>query len=298
VEVIIEKPDRKDSAELTGRDSGKAGPGARPQRDLYIYLLKGLVPEKDECGLGDAFVGNWVEDDNSFLFFGRPADKVVDTLLEMHSELELIETHHFTYDQWQGGGLKPVRVDDFVIVPSWEKMEPGEGCIQIVLDPGVVFGNGLHPTTRGCLRAIARARRQRPFERVLDLGTGTGVLSLAAALLGAETVLAVDLNPLCVKTTIENVRLNGLHKIIRVVAGAVGDFVNEPADLVVANIQYDVIQELIDRRAFHNKDRLIISGLMRSQSRGVKTRLEREHFQILREWDHDMTWFTFLAVKG
>lgn len=275
----------------------KTETGKRPYQDLYIYLMKGLVPPKDEQNLGPAFLGNWVEDDSSFLFFGRPSEKEVGWLLKARPELELVETHHFTYDQWQGGGLKPFKVDDFVVVPPWEIEGVGEEGTRIMLDPGVVFGSGLHPTTRDCLKALALARHRGPFTRVLDLGTGTGVLALAAGLLGAESVLAVDINPLCVKTAAENVVLNDLSGLIRVVEGPAEDFIHEPADLVVANIHHEVIQGLLDSGGFRRTERCIISGLMRSQFRDVKARLQRWQFQILREWDHDMTWFTCLAEK-
>jgi ribosomal protein L11 methyltransferase len=208
-----------------------------------------------------------------------------------------VDDYHFTNQQWQGGSLEPIKVDNFVVVPPWEFIDIDEGKIRIVLDPGVVFGNGLHPTTRDCLRALASAKRHMPFNKVLDLGTGTGILALAAALLGAETVFAVDINPLCVKTAIENTRLNGLEKVIQAVNAHAEDFVDEIADLVVANIHHEVINSLLDCGNFCNFDQIIISGLMRSQFRDVKIQLERKRFQILREWDHDMTWFTCLAKK-
>ncbi|MBW1796898.1 MAG: 50S ribosomal protein L11 methyltransferase, partial [Deltaproteobacteria bacterium] len=198
----------------------------------------------------------------------------------------------------QGGGLDALRIERFLIVPPWERMVFTEGLIRILLDPGVVFGNGLHPTTRDCLRAIACSHGQSPFSSVLDLGTGTGVLALAVAFLGAERVLAADLNPLCVRTVNKNVRLNGLEEIIDVVEGPAEDFFDEPADLVVANIHHAVIRDLLERRVFRKKDRVIISGLMRSQARDVRAQLEKCQLEILREWDHDMTWFTFLAEIG
>ncbi len=283
--------------ELPKREGGISGTGAGPYKDLYIYLIKGVVEEQYESHFGDAFVGNWVEDDSSFLFFGLPADKEVDQLVETCKGLELIESHHFTYDQWQGGGLEPLRVDDFIVIPPWENDDCKEEGIRIILDPGVVFGNGLHATTRDCLKALSFTNRQRPFVKVLDLGTGTGVLALAAALIGAKSVLGVDLNPLCVKTAIKNVQLNGLDEIIRMVDGPAEDFVHEPADLVVANIHHAVIERLLDSGGFQDTERFIISGLLRSQFRDVKARLEGAHFRILREWDQDMTWFTLLAKK-
>lgn len=268
---------------------------AGPYDDLYIYLLEGLVKKEDESFLGSAFLGNWVEEDTSFLFFSKPSADALSQLLKMRPGLEVIEDYHFAYDQWQGGGLKPLKVDDFIIVPHWDRVEASEKEIKIILDPGVVFGNGLHPTTRDCLRALAFAGRQRPFDRVLDLGTGTGILAVAAALLGAKRVLAVDLNSLCVRTANENVRLNDLNGIIRVVEGTAEDFVDETADIVIANIHQEIIERLLGKKGFHKKHRLIISGLMRSQYRDVRAQLEKYDFRIVHEWDRDMTWYTMLA---
>ncbi len=145
------------------------------------------------------------------------------------------------------------------------------------------------------MRALAFTGRQRPFDRVLDLGTGTGILAVAAALLGAKRVLAVDLNPLCVRTANENVRLNDLNGIIRVVEGTAEDFVDETADIVIANIHQEIIERLLGKKGFHKKHRLIISGLMRSQYRDVRAQLEKYDFRIVHEWDRDMTWYTMLA---
>jgi ribosomal protein L11 methyltransferase len=267
----------------------------QPYKDLYIYLFKGVLGENHEAGLGEAFLGNWVEADSSFLFFASPADEILGRLLKKYPELELIENYHFTYEQWQGGKPDRIEVENFVIVPPWGELDSGEGLNRIILDPGVVFGNGLHPTTRDCLRALACAARKRPFDRVLDFGTGTGILAVAAVLLGAVKVLAIDLNPLCGKTAERNVELNKLREKIQVAKGPAVNFFSEVADLVVANIHYDVIQEMLIRRRFLHGDRLIISGLMRSQAREVRAQLERLHINVIREWDYNMTWFTILA---
>jgi len=282
-------------AELSTDGEEKTCTVAGPYDDLYIYLLEGLVKKEEESFLGTAFLGNWVEEDTSFLFFSKPSADALSQLLKMRPGLEVIEDYHFAYDQWQGGGLKPLRVDDFIIVPYWERVEVSEKEIKIILDPGVVFGNGLHPTTRDCLRALAFTGRQRPFDRVLDLGTGTGILAVAAALLGAKRVLAVDLNPLCVRTANENVRLNDLNGNIRVVEGTAEDFVDETADIVIANIHQEIIERLLGKKGFHKKSRIIISGLMRSQYRDVRAQLGKYDFRIVHEWDHDMTWYTILA---
>ena len=271
---------------------------ACPHTDLYIYLLEGLVKKEDEFCLGNAFVGNWVEDGTSFLFFSKPAADALNQLLKLRPKLEVVEDYHFSYEQWQGGGLTTLKIGDFKIVPHWDRTSVDEKEIQIILDPGVVFGNGLHPTTRDCLRALSFARNQKAFDRVLDLGTGTGILAVAAARLGAKKVLAVDLNPLCVKTANENVRLNNLDGLIQVVEGSAEDFVNEGADLVIANIHKEIIGRFLQKEGFCEKNRLIISGLMRTQYRDIRAQVESDDFGIVHEWDYDMTWFTMLAEKG
>lgn len=272
--------------------------GVTPYEDLYIYVLNGPVRKDEETFFGEGFMENWIEEDSSFLFFQRPADNVIASLLKMRTDLDLINDYHLSYEQWQGGSLSQVKIADFVIIPAWEKVEGNEEEIKIVLDPGVVFGNGLHPTTSGCLRAISFAKKHRPLNKVLDLGTGTGVLALAAAFLGAERVFAIDLNPLCVKTATNNVRLNDLDNIVKVAEGSAEEFVNKNADLLVANVHYAVIQMILDKRDFRNKDRLILSGLMRSQFRDTKVKLERSNFRILHEWDYDMIWSTLLAERN
>ena len=267
---------------------------SRPYRDLYIYLVKGTVRNDDEVVLGDLFLGNWVEDDSSFLFFTTPSEKAISRLLKRRPDLELMDDYQFTYEQWQGGGLDCVEIENFVIAPPWSEAPRAEDRIRINLDPGVVFGNGLHPTTRDCLRALLLAHDMRPFTRVVDIGTGTGILAVAAAFLGAKKVLAADLNPLCVKTAHKNVRINNLGNIIEVVERPAEVLACETADLMIANIHYDVIRSLLKERVFRNNDRLILSGLMRSQARDVRAGLRENHLRVLKEWDHEMTWFTML----
>ncbi|MBW1782622.1 MAG: 50S ribosomal protein L11 methyltransferase [Deltaproteobacteria bacterium] len=269
-----------------------------PYQELYIYLIKGMVRQDDEASLGDHFLGNWVEEESSFLFFSRPSNRFITRLLNARPDLELDDNYHFSYDAWQGGGLDPLEIGEFLIVPPWLESDHKEGLIKILLDPGVVFGNCLHPTTRDCLKALSLTAKQAPLGRVLDVGTGTGILAIAAARLGAETVLAVDLNPLCVKTANKNIEMNDLQEIIHVRGAKAEELTHDPADMILANIHYDVIKRFLKKGRFQDNVNLIISGLMRSQYRDVKTQLEQRGFNLLCEWDHEMTWFTVLASRG
>ena len=142
---------------------------------------------------------------------------------------------------------------------------------------------------------MAHLHGQSSLGRVLDLGTGTGILALAAALLGAEKVLAVDLNPLSVKTAQKNVRLNGLDGSIEVVEGLAEDFVEKTADLVVANLHHSVILKLLEKKGFMEKSWFIISGLLRRQVREIRYQLDKRDLHVTREWDQEGTWYTLLV---
>jgi ribosomal protein L11 methyltransferase len=275
----------------------KKAMASKPYENLHIYLLKGTLTQTDENLLDDTFIGNWVEENSAFLFFSAPAEEQVAGLLKNRRELRLEDRFHFTYEDWQGGGLDTLKIGPFLIMPPWLESPDTERAIKIVLDPGVVFGNCLHPTTRTCLEALSMVRGRSRMGHVLDLGTGTGILAIAAILLGADEATAVDFNPLCVKTAARNIELNGLGDRVKTVQGKAEDFTEERADLLVANIQHEVIRNFLNRNSNTEPKTLIISGQMRSQSRDLKMQLERLRYHAVREWDHEMTWFTVLAEK-
>jgi ribosomal protein L11 methyltransferase len=128
-----------------------------------------------------------------------------------------------------------------VICPAWRSYRARAGQAVIRLDPGMAFGTGQHPTTLMCLLALEET--VRPGVSVLDLGTGSGILALASARLGASSVLAVDNDPLAVRAARENVRLNGLEAVVRVGEGSVEGALG-PFDVIAANISAPVIVEL------------------------------------------------------
>ncbi len=268
-------------------------PGFCPYDDLYIYQLDGKLTS-DKTMPQNSFIGNWEEDHFSFLFFCDPADDEINDLLRRQPQLSMIDSYHMSYEQWQGTKLAAFGQGCFQIIPAWENGSNGRpDKIPIILDPGLVFGTGTHPTTRDCLDAVQLACRDRAPDRVLDLGTGTGLLALAAARLGCRLNLAVDLNLLAAKTAEKNVRLNCLQKQIAVVQGDAEAFIDCPADLLIANIHYAVMQKLMRTKSFAVPKRFILSGLLRSEAKQVKTELERLPARILKSWTHEGIWHTF-----
>ena len=150
-----------------------------------------------------------------------------------------------------------LRAGRLVVRPSWEPYEVQPGELVIDLDPGAAFGTGQHETTRLCLGALDG--RVTPGMHVLDVGTGSGILAIAAALLGAANVDAVDIDAEAVEVARENVELNGVSAVVRTEAGSIGDdqagatqgtwpWGPSPvgsADLVVANISSSVLARLL-----------------------------------------------------
>jgi len=272
------------------------GPSARigPDSDLYIYYLAGRLPP--QAGIpDDNYIGNWEEEGFSFLFFRGPSERTVTRLVAAHPHLRLLDNYQMTYAEWQGGRIEPVRIGRFLLWPPWIEAVPEKGTIDIILDPGVVFGTGTHPTTTDCLVAIDRVCTTERIEGMLDLGTGTGVLALAAAKLGCSQALAVDCNYLAAVTTLGNVRHNHMEERILVVNGRAEQHLDYPADLLVANIHYDVMQHLIRSPGFLVKPWFILSGMLRSDAKRISDYLANRPVTILEQWSRDGIWHTILG---
>ncbi len=268
-----------------------------PYRDLFIYELEGDA-RAVATGLGPHFLGLWLEDDTSFLFFSRPAAEEMAALLQRAPGLRLRQEHRLTYEQWQGGlSLEPLELPCLRVVPAWsEEPPPGDRPV-LRLDPGLVFGSGLHPTTRHCLELLCRRAELGALGRVMDLGCGTGILACAAALLGAESVLAVDLNPLCVQTTRANAALN--HLELEVVEGPAQDFLRRPAHLVLANLHWEAMAGLLSQEAdLTSKKDLILSGITRSRVHLLRDRLAALGYNIRHALEAESTWFSLWARRG
>ncbi len=269
-----------------------------PYGDLYIYYVKGRVAPDPAIRKDCALIGTWQEEEDAFLFFHRPAETAISGLLQRQSHLKIEDRFVMTYDQWHGGPIEPVTVGRLTIVPAWHAIPDAAGADTIRLDPGVVFGTGTHPTTRDCLEALQLAFDYRPVASVLDLGTGTGLLAVAAAHLGARRVVALDLNHLAAATALRNVELNRMTGRIVVVQGNAKNYIDLACDLMVSNIHHAVMGELIVSPQFQKHSQFIVSGLLRSQAREIEALLRERAAVILRRWSREDVWFTFWGTNA
>src|SRR5947209_1381237 len=171
--------------------------------------------------------------------------------------------------EWKKG-WRAVEVGRFVVAPPWSKIEEVAGRIVIRVEPGMAFGTGTHETTRLCLAAIEKYFRGGSF---LDVGTGTGILAIAAAKLAPRArVEACDTDALAVTVAEENARLNGVGGRISFRVGTVDD-ATASADVTCANLTADVILPLLPALLGATCGRLILSGILDTQAESVRARL-------------------------
>ncbi len=186
----------------------------------------------------------------------------------------------------------PVRVTRFLtVVPSWidyEKEQDDELLIE--LDPGLAFGTGTHPTTQLSLTALEQTIRGN--ESVLDVGTGSGVLSIASKLLGASKVTAFDIDEMATRVAKENIALNPTIGEIEVFENNLLVGVDQKSDLIVANILAEILLQMPEDayRNLNDDGSLILSGIIESKANEVKEAYEKVGFTLvermtMREWN-------------
>jgi len=188
----------------------------------------------------------------------------------------------------------PLRIGGrFLVIPAWQQDEVAVGPhdLPIILDPGMAFGTGLHPSTQLCLRLMETV--VTPGQRVLDAGCGSGILSIAAARLGAASVDAFDIDPIAVRATEENASLNDLPRPIRVIASAgpdesafwrLSDGAPRTWDVILINILPHVITALLEAGIQHHLapgGRLILAGIIEARERDVRAALTGYDFIVI-----------------
>jgi ribosomal protein L11 methyltransferase len=154
-------------------------------------------------------------------------------------------------------------IPGLVIAPTWEEYQPAAGETVITMDPGMAFGTGHHATTSLSLERIQRALAEKSGQRLLDVGTGTGILGMAAVLFGARDVLGLDNDPEAIAAAEENVRRNSLQDQMRISLAPLSSL-EQSYGIVVANIVHDVLISMADdlTRLTARGGTLILSGIL------------------------------------
>ena len=256
----------------------------------HIDLIDEALLEKDRS---KAFVHLYLEPDAS------PAEAVA--FLSERYESEGI-AHEITLldcaeEDWRNNWKQyfhPLPVGEhLMIVPSWYENFDAQGRTVLNIDPGLAFGTGGHETTRLCLEMCEKY--MQPGDAVLDVGCGSGILSIAALLMGADSAVGVDIDRKAVETAAENAALNGVGDRYTAVCGSFTDKVEGRFDIVLANIVADAIIFLSKGvRDFMKENAVyVMSGIIDTRAEEVKREVEK-YFDIIEE-HYDGGWACFAA---
>ncbi|WP_210139406.1 50S ribosomal protein L11 methyltransferase [Staphylococcus sp. GDY8P120P] len=229
-------------------------------------------------------------------------------LIRKIKSIEVLDAKLFEYEQqtiqehdWENewkNYFHPFRASEkFTIVPSWEtyqKEDANEMCIE--LDPGMAFGTGDHPTTSMCLKAIEKF--VKPEDSVIDVGTGSGILSIASHLLGVKRIKALDVDEMAIKVAKENFEKNHCKAAIEAVPGNLLTEETEKFDVVIANILAHIIEEMIEDayNTLNKEGYFITSGIIVEKHEAILNQMKRIGFKI-NSINHDNGWVCIVGQK-
>lgn len=264
---------------------------ARLATPLTVYELRLTAlpgPSRDDLAnrLWEELGAAWVSTDQHELVAGFADDALAQQAADATGgQLAAVDEQDLSYlDAWRDWA-RPAQAGRLMVRPPWVAATPPGSTpdlVEVVIDPGHAFGHGGHPSTRLVLEALSA--RLRPGQRVLDVGCGSGVLSVAAAALGAGSVTAIDIDPVAVSVTSANAQLNGVADRItasdRPAAAVLGRF-----DVVLANIGVVVLRELTPVLFERVEPRgwLALSGLLEHQWEEVGALVKGQSQTVLRE---------------
>ena len=222
-----------------------------------------------------SFLGTWPEPPFYYLFFGQEAGAGFFSWLEKQRGWAFRNRYDLAYDQWQQISAETLQVGPFFITMQSGVADLAERCDGIVirLDPGLVFGSGLHGSTKGCLLAIAHLFEHFPIKNAVDMGTGTGILAIACGALGVPRVLAIDKNPLAVRAARKSILLNGVENRVEVLAAEDLGVLKAPSELLVMNLEWPSLQHVLGESEWLSYQWVVVSGFLEKQWDRLKVRI-------------------------
>lgn len=211
------------------------------------------------------------------------------------SEIEDIEDQNWN-ETWEKT-IQPQRIGTFLVKPTWSDEQPGPGEILLEIDPKMSFGTGYHATTRLMLRELESINFKG--KNVLDAGTGTGILAIAAAKLGAGNVIGFDNDPLCELNSKENILINRTEKTVEIRLGGLEQIrEDERFDILLANINRNVILEMLPKliNCTEESGVICLTGLLDSDENVIRSRLAGVPVEIT-GFEQEDEWILFHLIK-
>jgi ribosomal protein L11 methyltransferase len=235
-------------------------------KELFAYECEGSGPPLGEPD-DRSFLGVWSEHPFYYVFFEQEASPGFYNWLEKQGTWLLRGRYRLAYDQWQQTSAETITVGPFLIemVRGDAAATEGGNAMVIRLDPGVVFGSGLHGSTMGCMLALAHLHEQFAINQAVDMGTGTGILAVSCAKLGAVRVLAIDKKLLAIRTAQRNILLNGLEQRVNIVAAESLAVLKAPSELLIMNLEWTALQRFLATSEWLSYRWVILSGFLERQ---------------------------------
>ncbi len=268
-----------------------------PVEKCYLSVMIPCTPEYSEAlgsYLFDLGAAGVVENANGLTaYFPGEGPKVLDSIRHYLAELEALGHTTFPDDvlsemivnrdwnaEWKKSYTGFAISDKIYIKPTWESKPAADYSCLIEIDPEMAFGTGTHATTRLCLQLLEAMLQ--PGSRVLDIGTGTGILAIAAAKLGAGPIVAFDIDPIAAETARRNAAANGVRDL-EIFAGQLAALAPQSFDLVLANIHRSEIVKMLPlmHTLFPCPAKIIFSGILREEEEALRTALAANYFEIM-----------------
>ncbi|MDX1739745.1 MAG: 50S ribosomal protein L11 methyltransferase, partial [Rhodothermales bacterium] len=207
----------------------------------------------------------------------------------------IIESRNWN-EEWERS-MQPVDVGQFLILPPWSE-DSASGKIPLWIEPKMSFGTGHHESTRLALKFVERYASSG--SRVLDVGTGTGILAIAAARLGASHVTAIDIDPWSAANCPENIDRNGMSDCIRFVYGDLGKIEEAGFDLILANINRVVLTESLPdlEKRLGSAGTMVLSGILQTDRDSMITRADELGLKVTEEAAEGEWWAVALSRRG
>tara|TARA_Y100001970_G_C14102163_1_gene786076 strand:- start:55 stop:1059 length:1005 start_codon:yes stop_codon:yes gene_type:complete len=210
-------------------------------------------------------------------------------MIALRSDLQPLEIKYEYIDDidWNSTWkeqYKPIKIGKkLVVIPPWSTTNPVDKTIPIIIDPGQAFGTGIHPSTQLCIQAIEN--HVKPGHQVLDIGCGSGILSIAALKLQADIAIGIDIDEESIKSSQQNAELNGVNSNFHLIRGSLNCISKKHSfQLVVVNILYKTIIHLLNNKLTNiiaPNGILVLSGILKEQSCTVETLLSNNNLEII-----------------
>ena len=265
-ESLMSRPDREPTLSVWLDDTAE---NRQTVQDIKVDIMKLKAEEQYQTFGADAD-------------FGR-----------LYVETETVDDEDWK-DNWKEF-FKPARITDRIVVkPSWEEYDAKAGELVLEIDPGTAFGTGTHETTSLCMKLLEKYAA----DRVIDVGCGSGILSVAAALLGCRYVLGTEIDANAVQIARENVALNGVGPQVKILEADLLKGIPYKADVIVANLMHDLVMRLAPDAFLHLDESgiFISSGILLEKRDQVAEAVRAAGFEIL-EIPEDGEWCAIAAKK-